>query len=344
MKQPFTLVSTVFNEMRRLNQTIADIEAQVLKPDELVITDAGSKDGTYERLIEWSKESTISIKVLQKAKCNVAEGRNLAIAAASNNLIASTDFGCRFKPEWLKDLMAPFDTDPMLQVVGGGFSIIKEEVKNLPQKADYVLSNGYEIVFDEYFSTSSRSISYKKEVWEKIGGYPEWLTLAADDTIFWRQIKHHNFKYVFVPTPNVLWLRHKDYLGFGKESFRYGLGDGESRINFKNFISHIIETGLRYLFFAVLGYQLIFWLLGSHSFWSLFWALPFSPGLRSYKNAFARWQKFKTSEGYSFDVLLACFRMIEVTRRFYLKGYFKGYFKSTPKQKAEAIKLNTYIK
>lgn len=344
MKQPFTLVSTVFNEMRRLNQTIADIEAQIVKPDEIVITDAGSKDGTYERLLQWKAESSIAIQVIQKPKCNVAEGRNLAIAAASYTLIASTDFGCRFKTEWLRDLLAPFDSDPDLKVVGGGFTIIKEEVKNLAQKADYVLSNGYEIVFDEYFSTSSRSIAYKKEVWETIGGYPEWLTLAADDTIFWRQIKHHGFKYAFVPTPNVYWLRHKDYLGFGKEAFRYGLGDGESRINFRNFVSHLVETGFRYAFFLVLGYQFFFWLLGSHSFWSLFWALPFSLGLRSYKNALNRWQKFKVTDGYDFKVLLACFRMVEVTRRFYLKGYFKGYFKSSPKQKAAAAQLNTYIK
>ena len=46
----FTLVSTIFNESRRLPQTIADLEAQTVQPTEIIITDAGSTDGTWALL------------------------------------------------------------------------------------------------------------------------------------------------------------------------------------------------------------------------------------------------------------------------------------------------------
>ena len=78
----FTLVSTVFNESKRLNQTIGDLSQQTLQPSEIIITDAGSTDGTYEILLKWKENSAIPITILRKTGCNIAEGRNLAIRSA----------------------------------------------------------------------------------------------------------------------------------------------------------------------------------------------------------------------------------------------------------------------
>ena len=68
MQKPFTLVTTVFNEIKRLDQTIEDIENQTIKPDEILIADAGSTDGTLERLRNWKSESKIEIGVFVKEK------------------------------------------------------------------------------------------------------------------------------------------------------------------------------------------------------------------------------------------------------------------------------------
>ena len=70
MRLNFTLVSTVFNEQKRLPETISDLENQSLKPTQIVITDAGSTDDTYEILKDWSANSSIDVVILQKTKCN----------------------------------------------------------------------------------------------------------------------------------------------------------------------------------------------------------------------------------------------------------------------------------
>jgi glycosyltransferase involved in cell wall biosynthesis len=324
--QSFTLVTTVFNEIRRLDQTIADLEAQTLKPDEIIIADAGSRDGTLERLERWKKESSINVQVFVLQGCNIAEGRNEAIRRSRNELIVSTDFGCRYKAGWLESLVKPFD-NPEIKVVGGAFEIIKEEVNTPAAKADYVLQNGYPVVMDQYFSVSSRSIAYYRSVWKEIGGYHEWLTLAADDTIFWRQIRKKKFRYQLVEEPNVFWLRHKSFTAFAKEAFRYGLGDGESLINFRNLWSHIAETLIRYAFFLfILILPLV---LVSGHFWLAFLLLPLSFGLRSYRHAYRNWSKMN----YGLMVLLHSFRLIEMSRYQYLKGYFKGWLFGTEAQR-----------
>ena len=94
---------------------------------------------------------------------------------------------------------------------------------------------------------------------------------------------------------NVYWLRHKTYKAFAKEAYRYGLGDGESMINFKNMRSHIVETGLRYFFFLVLlALPLI---LVSGSWMAGFLLIPLSFGLRSYRNAYRNWKNVKLNFG-----------------------------------------------
>jgi len=331
----FTLVSTVFNEIKRLDQTIADIDAQSWQPDQIIITDAGSTDGTLERLERWKDTSKVDIVVLHKPKCNISEGRNLAIETSRNELIVSTDFGCRFHPDWLRSLVEPFEDDA-IEVVGGAFTIIREDVKSQSARADYILANAYPVVLDEYFSVSSRSISYYRYVWKAIGGYLEWLTLAADDTIFWRMIKNKKFRSKLVEQPYVYWLRHKSFKAFGKEAYRYGLGDGESLINYKNFWSNLIETGLRWSLWLHLP-LIPFYLSSGHVLPLILLPIQLF-GLRSYKNAWKNWKNLQ-AEGYGIKDLLAAFWLVEVTRFYYLNGFLQGWIFSPPFRKVARKKL-----
>lgn len=312
--------------MSRLDNTIRDVEAQTLRPTEIVIVDAGSKDGTQERLHRWAQESTISIKVIVQPRCNVAEGRNIAIEQASHDLIASTDFGCQYHPQWLESLMAPFEK-PDTVCVAGGFAIKEELIQTLAARADYILQRGYKLSMDEYFVPSSRSIAYYKHVWETADRYPEWLTLAADDTIFWYVLKAKQVPTLYVEEPYVYWLRHNSYKGFGKESYRYGLGQGEGGIQYRNFLSNVIETALRWSIPLNLLFTLALTLLGGW-WWAItlpIWFMQLTFGMRSYKFAWRNFQALK-SEKYNWEAFWAALYLTEINRYFHIKGYIQGYW------------------
>lgn len=334
----FTLVSTVFNEAKRLEQTIADLDAQSVKPAEIIITDAGSTDGTYELLLKWKAVSAVPIVVLQKHRCNVAEGRNLAIKAAKYDLIVSTDFGCRFEKDWLKTLTAPFE-DKAVKVAGGAFGVIENDIQTTAAKAAYILSGGYQIdAKAPWFIPSSRSIAYYKSVYNDIGGYCEWLTLAADDLVFGKKMLKLGYRFWPVNHVGVFWGRHTQAKGYIKEAFRYGLGDGEARVNRRSFTSNLIETTLRYLFLVLLLINIVFAVTGSSLTWLLVLNVLLGAGFRSYVGYTRTWLKLK-SEKYNFNVFLYGFYLLERTRLSYLQGYFKGWFFSTPLQQSEAKKL-----
>jgi glycosyltransferase involved in cell wall biosynthesis len=345
MSIKFTLVTTVFNEAKRLDDTIADIEAQTWKPDEVIVIDAGSTDGTMERLFRWGKESSISVRAEVMPKCNIAQGRNYAISIARNELIASTDFGCRYKPMWLENLMKPFTLDSNLEVTAGNFTVNEEEIHSLPAKSDYVLQNGYQYNENWPYLPSSRSIGYYRRVWEKVGKYPEWVTLAADDSTYWYVLEKIGFNTHCHWERDVYWMRHNSFKGFAKEAFRYGLGEGETKSGIRNFTSNLIEAACRYTLPVTLLLMVIMAVLG----WSWYYLLPIMVfqtfGLRSYNRAIGQWNKFKGNPKYhTLEVLFACFRQIEISRINHTKGFIKGYWKSPASIQAEGLKLQAFLK
>src|SRR5262245_30098843 len=86
-------------------------------PDEVVIADGGSRDGTLERLRERAR-SEARIRAIE-APGNRSVGRNAAVRASRAPLIACTDAGVETEHEWLERLTRPFEENPTVDVVAG---------------------------------------------------------------------------------------------------------------------------------------------------------------------------------------------------------------------------------
>jgi len=332
----FTLVSTIFNEAKRLEQTIQDLNSQTLQPSEIIITDAGSNDQTIEILENWQRVSKVPITIIIKKGCNVAEGRNIAIRAANYDLIASTDFGCRFHPQWLESLMEPF-SNPEVLIVGGSYTSNEQEQVTLAAKAAYLIAKGYNTnVYQPGFIPSSRSIAYNISVFKAVGGYNEWLTLAADDTLFGLEVKAKGFNIHNVDKQHVYWGRHKTAAAFSKEAARYGLGEGEARINAKvmivNILTLVMQAGFLITTIVVLSG------LASLSLPILVWYLACCLSLKSFMAIFVFWLGRRSAK-YNGLVLLYAFYLLTRIRYSYIRSWFTGYFFSSNEQKRQAAFL-----
>ncbi|MHB1005801.1 MAG: glycosyltransferase [Chloroflexota bacterium] len=219
-----SVIVTVRNEAGAITALLDSLLAQTKPPDEIVIVDAGSTDGTAA-IAEGYARRGAPVKVVVIPGCNISQGRNAAVRAASYALIAATDAGVRLVPEWLAELTAPFASPDPPDVVSGFFvsdaRTIFEKAMGatvLPALAD---------VDPEHFLPSSRSVAFTRVAWECVGGYPEWLDYC-EDLIFDLALVEAGFSFAFAPRAVAHFRPRSNLSSFFKQYYRYARGDGKA--------------------------------------------------------------------------------------------------------------------
>lgn len=219
------LVATVLNEAGNLGEWWTSIVGQSRPPDEIVVVDGGSRDGTLELLRSLAGSAPCEIRIEVCEGCNIATGRNRAIAAASHDTIAVTDAGCVLSPYWLERVIAPLEQDPATGLVAGFYRPLTagffEEVS-----ACATLPLAWEVRATR-FMPSSRSLAFRREVWEAAGGYPEWLEIG-EDMYFNQAWKKLGIKHTMAREALVYWRMRKDMRALLRQYFLYARGDGEA--------------------------------------------------------------------------------------------------------------------
>jgi glycosyltransferase involved in cell wall biosynthesis len=227
-----SLVSTVFNDGEGVAKFFDAMAAQKVPPEEIIIVDAGSTDGTWELLqTEALRADRVwRMVALQENGCNVARGRNLAIEAASGEIIVSTDIGCDWDPEWFEELVRPLDSNSQIDLVIGSWLVKKEDLHAEWALVEWAMKGDQKLEATANSYSSSRSIAYRKICWDALGRYPEDLTFAGDDALFHFLIEKAEVPRVGAPAVRCYWHRHETLKGFLKEAYRYGIGAGEAGI------------------------------------------------------------------------------------------------------------------
>jgi polysaccharide pyruvyl transferase CsaB len=223
-----SLVATMKNESRTIERWFESLQSQTRLPDEVIVVDGGSSDGGREILGELARSSELNIRIVDAPASNIAEGRNAAIRLAAHETIAVTDVGCVLREGWLGRMMSALEADPAIQVVAGGYEAWRGSMAARVIAELFVPSMTE--VRPQSFIPSSRSIVFTKAMWRRAGGYPEWLTDAAEDTFFALALKQIPARWAFVPGAVVEWMGPGSLREALRTAFRYAAGDGEAAL------------------------------------------------------------------------------------------------------------------
>jgi glycosyltransferase involved in cell wall biosynthesis len=216
-----SVIITVLNEASSLPDLLDSLASQTRAPDEVVVCDGGSTDGTLRTL---EKERRLPLRVVHLPGANISQGRNAAIAAAAGDVIAVTDAGVRLNPDWLARIAQPFD-DPGVQTVAGFFLPAPESVFETAMGAA-VLPELREID-PAKFLPSSRSVAFRKQAFDATGGYPEWLDYC-EDLILDLRLREMYGPFVFAPEAVVHFRPRPSLRTFFMQYYRYARGDGKA--------------------------------------------------------------------------------------------------------------------
>lgn len=252
-----SLIVTVKNEASSIGNLLDSLRAQTRLPSEIVIVDGGSTDGTIEVIDSY--RAKLLIRLLIRQGSNISQGRNEAIAASSGEIIASTDAGVRLSPHWLEELARPLEEDGSVDVVGGFFLPDPQTVFEMAMGAT-VLPVLADIKRDR-FLPSSRSVAFRKEAWEKVGGYPDWLDYC-EDLVFDFALRDAGCRFSFAPRALVHFRPRSNLRAFWRQYFRYSRGDGKADLWRR-------RHAIRYLTYLLVGPVLIVMGLLQHPLWWL---------------------------------------------------------------------------
>lgn len=225
---PVSIIATVLNEAEDIGRLVNSLFRQDPAPAEIIIVDGGSTDGTWQWL-EDAARTHANLLPIRDESCNlkncpgpVSRGRNVAIAAAKSEIIACVDAGCTYAPDWIERIAAPL-MDGSAQYVLGGSCLDAVD----PTVWDIASSHFLGVRISESTpskSCTARSMAFTKDLWRRVGGFPE-TVLLGEDTLFDLEARRLT-QPVFVEGAKAIYRPHNTLLSASRQLARYATSDG----------------------------------------------------------------------------------------------------------------------
>ncbi len=233
-----TLIASVKNEAGNVENWLRGIKEQSRPPDEIIIVDGGSTDGTVEQLEAFTQKSTIAMRVIRAPGTNMARARNIAVEQAKHPIIAVTDFGCVQAQTWLERLIQPFKIEPETRVSAGFYRSIDRMGRD--HGGDGIWP-GINNINPQDFLPSCRSVAFHKEAVHAVGGFPEWLTKTGEDTYLDLELKRLGGEWGVVPEAVVDWVIPDTLSSYLKKMIYWSIGDGESGVHARYYWGYFVR-------------------------------------------------------------------------------------------------------
>lgn len=238
-----SVVITVRNDPAGIAATLESLLRQTLAPGEIVVVDGGSTDETIETLRRIARLEP-RLKLIAAPGANIARGRNIGTEAAEHDVIATTDAGCTARADWLERLVRPWRDDPRTEFVAGVYTLASKSL--FEQVSGLATMRGQLDPFDpSTFNPSARSMAYTRELWRRVGGWPEW-TRFSEDTLFDQRVREVGAEWRFAGDAVVSWRPRATWRALARQFYAYGTGRGMTLIDASSFhynIRNLLITG-----------------------------------------------------------------------------------------------------
>jgi glycosyltransferase involved in cell wall biosynthesis len=196
-----TLVIPVRDEADNVGDLIGSIQAQTRPPDEIIIVDGGSTDGTLGEVRALVGEDPRA-QIVQAGMATPGRGRNVGRSVARNPWIAFTDAGTRLDPHWLERLVDAAEQDPSAEVVFGSYQ---------PQISSFLESCAVGAYIPAQQATpagwwrgpSVASLLVSGDAFDGVQGFPD--ARAAEDQIFLERLQRNHIPITWAAEAIVHW-------------------------------------------------------------------------------------------------------------------------------------------
>ncbi|WNH07721.1 glycosyltransferase family 2 protein [Thalassobellus suaedae] len=179
----FSVIIPLYNKEDLVEQTINSLLNQLYTDFEVIIVNDGSTDNSLKKI-----ESLIDdrFKIVNQKNLGASHARNRGIDEASGSYIALLDADDYWYDNHLLELKKLIDTFPEAGLFCNNYEINYNEKFTKPATFNFI-HNNKSLIIEDYFSSSiinsvawTSSVAFKKETFNKIGGFNPVLEIAED--------------------------------------------------------------------------------------------------------------------------------------------------------------------
>ena len=183
MKHNVSVVMSVFNGSEFLIRSIESILCQNLESIEFVIIDDGSTDDSIQIINKYAR-SDQRIRCLRRNNGGLTSALNLGIEHTSCPYIARQDADDFSMPDRLAKQLAFLEDNRNVGLVGTGFADVDENLNILRSNCTVLLPSAIRQALIMGNSLCHSSIMFRKDIFEKIGGYRKEFRYSQDYMLY----------------------------------------------------------------------------------------------------------------------------------------------------------------
>lgn len=244
MAPTISVITTVYNKEKTVSDCISSILTQNYQDFEMIIVNDGSTDRSAARIANFLDNDRI--KTFQTNHSGHSRAKNSGARAATGEIFYFIDADCIAESACLSNLKFLFDQSD-LGCIGGEVRAINE---------NHLLPKAIEIWENPPPQPPGANVAYRREVFEKAGGFDEQMQFGEDVDLYWRVAKL-GFKCSIEPTVRVRVLHPQTIPDFLRQRFRWGIGYAQLMERHPEKIWEEQELSFRFFSLAILSCLLI---------------------------------------------------------------------------------------
>jgi len=192
-----SVIVTSYNQRALLEEAVDSVLDQTVRPDEVIVVDADSDDGSQELIEQYAESAAVPVRpLLLTEDPGIPRMRNRALETVTGDYVAILDGDDRFRPEKIERETAVLRENPDLGAVYSNVFITDQSGNRIGRRYQDRQSSGW--VFPEVFRGQfgmMRSMLIDYDTFESLGfldpefshydGFEFTVKLARDHEIFY---------------------------------------------------------------------------------------------------------------------------------------------------------------
>jgi len=220
-----SVVIPVYNGAATLPAGLRALQRQTHPPDEVIVVDDGSTDGSADIARGLATPHGSAVRVISQPNAGPAAARNRGATAARGDILLFTDADCVPAPDWVQCMVAAF-ADPDVVGAKGVYRTRQRELVARFVQAEYEDRYDRMRPLKAIDFVDTYSAGYRRDVFLASGGFDTCFpTASVEDQEFSFRLAEAGRRLVFVPDAQVFhthdrtlgeYIRRKFWIGYWK--------------------------------------------------------------------------------------------------------------------------------